>query len=187
MKKQRILWSLLVVFLACGLLVYAAESQPDTANQKPKVVRPPRPRVQDQTAPGTGEGMTEPPVPQRIPGGLVRPDSSMSPQEGYRGQVMSQEMLHMELIKELTEIKKIADEEGAVKTSEAIQKLIDKRNLEYRQSIQAREKRRLEMQKRIEERMKARQQRTAGPPPAKEADEQQPAGQNQPDKKATDK
>lgn len=186
MKKESILGILAVVFLVCGLLVYAGETKPESSDSEPKTIASPKPRVQDPSVSGTGEGMTDPALRRRLPDGIVRPAPSMSPEERYRGQMLSQQQQHEALMKELTEIKKIAEEEGAEKTVEAIQKLIDKRTGEYQQSVQAMQKRRLEMQKRIEERIKAREQRSAGAS-AEETSEKQAAEQTQPDKKDDNK
>lgn len=60
--------------------------------------------------------------------------------QGNREQ-MYQEMLakrteeHQAAVKELEDIKKLAEEEGATKTAEALQKMIDKKNDEFKQNM----------------------------------------------------
>lgn len=63
---------------------------------------------------------------------------------------------HLAAMQELKDIKKLAEEEGATKTAEAIQKLIDKKDAEYKQEIQKfeqiRKQRSEQVQKRLQER-----------------------------------
>ncbi|MBC8378759.1 MAG: hypothetical protein H8E62_06260 [Planctomycetes bacterium] len=63
-----------------------------------------------------------------------------------------QDETHRTSLKELEDIKKIAEEEGATRTVEAIQQLIEKKNTEFRKGIEqaerARRERAAQMQKR---------------------------------------
>jgi hypothetical protein len=79
-------------------------------------------------------------------GEIKRPDRSSLPSRSGRGSVdpqqRFQEMLsrqaeiHKKEIDELVEIKKIAEEENATRTAEAIQKVIDKKDAEYKKKIE---------------------------------------------------
>jgi vacuolar-type H+-ATPase subunit I/STV1 len=59
---------------------------------------------------------------------------------------------HNKAIAELEEIKKIAGSEKATKTVEALQKMIDNKNIEFKKSVEAAEKQRAEMQERAQQR-----------------------------------
>lgn len=61
---------------------------------------------------------------------------------------------HQAIIKELEDIKKIAESENAAKTAEAIQKLIDSKEAAFKKQAEEVEKRREEMMKRMEQRRK---------------------------------
>lgn len=152
MKKQGLKWIFSVLLLTCGLWVWAAEETQNTEEQKSKPAPMRAPRVRQP----------------------VIPNAAGQPDARARGRMVSEEMSHQELIKELLDIKKIADEEGATKTSEAIQKMIEKRNEEYQKNMAEMLKRREQIQKQIEERMKARQQR-AGRTPGRNVTEEKSA------------
>jgi len=62
---------------------------------------------------------------------------ALDPQERQRQMLASRADIHKKAIDELEEIKKIAQEEGAVRTVEAVQKMIDKKNDEYKKGIEA--------------------------------------------------
>ena len=171
MKKKGMCWILLIAFLACGLWVWAAEEEQESNDRKPKVMKAPDEDMKGRPVPGRGR-FSDPSLLRRGPEGRERPVPSKSREELYRERMLSQGMTHKELIEELVEIKKIADEEGASKTAEAIQKLIDKREQQYKQRTEEMQKRRLEMQKRIQERMKEREQRTSRPAAGKDPEKQ---------------
>lgn len=59
---------------------------------------------------------------------------------------------HRAQIQELLDIKKIAEEENATRTAEAIQKLIDKKNAEYQKNIEQVERLRRERAARLQRR-----------------------------------
>jgi hypothetical protein len=69
------------------------------------------------------------------------------------------EARHQELTAELTTILNLAREENAVKTAEAVQKLIDKQNAEYQKNLKLLQERQAEMQRRLQQRLKEREQR----------------------------
>ncbi len=154
MKKQVLLLSFLAAFLLCGFLVYAAESK-EAPKKKPSSSVP--------VKPSKPEGViNDPSLREKMPAGRIRQETPGDPEAAFRNRLHSQVEVHQELIRELTEIKKIAEEEGAEKTSEALQKLIDQRNETHRQRMLETQRRRLEAQKRIQERMKAREQKGSG-------------------------
>jgi hypothetical protein len=77
-----------------------------------------------------------------------------------REQMLKQRMVqqaeaHRAKIQELLDIKKIAEEENATKTADAIQKLIDKKNAEYQKNVdqveQIRQERAARLQRRGEQ------------------------------------
>jgi hypothetical protein len=71
------------------------------------------------------------------------------------------EARHQELTAELTTILNLAREENAVKTAEAVQKLIDKQNAEYQKNLKLLQERQAEMQRRLQQRLKEREQRAS--------------------------
>lgn len=90
-------------------------------------------------------------MPQMSP--AQRDRSAMGRTEMYRQRMAAQAETHAAEIKELEGIKKIAEEEKATKTAEAIQKLIDKKNTEYQKRVeqfeQMQKQREAQMQKRM--------------------------------------
>ncbi len=64
--------------------------------------------------------------------------------------------VHQAALQELKDIKKLAEEEGATKTAEAIQKLIDKKDAEYKQEIQRFEQIRRQRAEMVQKRAKDR-------------------------------
>ncbi|MDH4203151.1 MAG: hypothetical protein OEV87_09680 [Phycisphaerae bacterium] len=61
---------------------------------------------------------------------------SVNRQERYQQMLSQRAEIHKQAIDELEEIKKIAQEEGATRTVEAIQKMIDKKNTAYKEGIE---------------------------------------------------
>ena len=61
---------------------------------------------------------------------------SVNPQERYQQMLSRRAEIHKQAIDELEEIKKIAEEEGATRTVEAIQKMIEKKNTVYKEGIE---------------------------------------------------
>jgi hypothetical protein len=98
--------------------------------------------------------MTDP----NAPAATGRPAVQEQPRPQAQDPFLVMEKNHQELIGQLTEIKKMAEEEGASRTAGALQGLIDKRNEEYRKNVEEMQNRRMEMQRRIQERMSRRQQ-----------------------------
>lgn len=75
----------------------------------------------------------------------------------YQDMLAKQGEKHRAAMKELEDIKKIAEEEDATKTVEAIQALIDKKTAEYQVSVKKFEKARKERTERLEQRLKERE------------------------------
>ncbi len=73
-------------------------------------------------------------------------------EEMYRQRMAQQTETHRAGIKELLDIKKIAEEENATRTVEAIQNLIDKKNAEFRKNVEQVERARRERSQRLQER-----------------------------------
>ena len=78
-------------------------------------------------------------------------------QQAYQEMLEKRGAIHKEAVAELEAIKMIAEDEGAKRTVEALQKMIDKKNAEFKQRMEQ-----FETQRR--ERSKQLQQRTAGRP-----------------------
>lgn len=153
MKRKWLAAGAVVVF-GLGVLVWAAESGDDSTATGPakKAVRPARSR--ERLQPPRRVSMSDPnaPVPhasQRVMG-----------QEG-RDPAAALEARHQELTVELTAILNLAREENAVKTVEAVQKLIDKQNAEYQKNLKLLQERQAEMQRRLQQRLKEREQRAS--------------------------
>ena len=75
-------------------------------------------------------------------------------EEMYRQRMAQQAEMHRVEMQELLDIKKIAEEENAPKTAEAIQALIDKKNAAYQKGIEQLERARREREARLKERAK---------------------------------
>lgn len=70
----------------------------------------------------------------------------------FRDRMAQQAEKHSAEIKQLADIKKLAEEENATKTAEAIQKLIDEKNAVYQKNIEQVERARRERAARLQER-----------------------------------
>lgn len=150
--KRRWLAAGAVVVFGLGVLAWAAESGDDSTSPVPakKAVRP-------------GRGRERLPLPKRVsmsepnaPGS--RASQRMLRQEG-RDPMAALEASHQKLTAELTSILNLAREENAVKTAEAVQKLIDKQNAEYQKNLKLLQERQAEMERRLQQRLKEREQR----------------------------
>ncbi|HRU14956.1 MAG TPA: hypothetical protein P5017_04475 [Anaerohalosphaeraceae bacterium] len=152
--KRRWLAAGAVVVFGLGVLVWAAESGDDstTPAPAPKAVRPVRSR--ERLPLPRRVSMSEPNSP------APRASQRVLGQEG-RDPMAALEARHQELTAELTTILNLAREENAVKTAEAIQKLIDKQNAEYQKNLKLLQERQAEMQRRLQQRLKEREQRAS--------------------------
>jgi gas vesicle protein len=66
-----------------------------------------------------------------------RPErGSVNREDRYQQMLSRRAEIHKQAIDELEEIKKIAQEENATRTVEALQKMIDKKNAEYKKDIE---------------------------------------------------
>jgi len=153
--KRRWLAAGAVVVFGLGVLVWAAESGDDstTPAPAPKAVRPVRSR--ERLPLPRRVSMSEPNSP------APRASQRVLGQEGRRDPRAALEARHQELTAELTTILNLAREENAVKTAEAIQKLIDKQNAEYQKNLKLLQERQAEMQRRLQQRLKEREQRAS--------------------------
>lgn len=123
-------------------LVMAEASSDKEAGQKAKKADAPAVRQRQEGGPQLSPGRRSDPT---------------NRQQAYQEMLERRGAQHKEAVAELEAIKKIAEEEGATRTVEALQKMIDKKNDAFKQSME-----RFESQRR--ERSKQLQQRTAGPP-----------------------
>jgi hypothetical protein len=80
----------------------------------------------------------------------------------YQQRLAQQADAHAAEIKELLDIKKLAEEENATKTAEAIQALIDKKNNEYKQQVEQVERARRERAERLERMRQQAEERQQG-------------------------
>jgi len=149
--KRRWLAAGAVVVFGLGVWVWAAESGDDSTAPAPKAVRPVRGR--ERLPLPRRVSMSEPNAP------APRASQRVLGQEGRRDPMAALEARHQELTAELTTILNLAREENAVKTAEAIQKLIDKQNAEYQKNLKLLQERQAEMQRRLQQRLKEREQR----------------------------
>ena len=92
-------------------------------------------------------------------------------QQAYQEMLEKRGAIHKEAVAELEAIKKIAEDEGAKRTVEALQKMIDKKNAEFKQRMEQFETQRRERAKQLEQRTGGRPQRNR---PAEKAEEKAP-------------
>ncbi len=147
---------MVVVMLTYAAAVWAADE-----SQAKKEQTPPQPQVQGPRPP------REPGMGMRGRGPTVQGPAGM--QQAYEEMQKRREEEHKKAIAELEEIKKIAESEKATKTVEALQKMIDKKNADFKKSTEDMEKRRTERM----EQVRQRQQEMTPPatpanPPVKE-------------------
>ena len=93
-------------------------------------------------------------------------------QQAYQEMLEKRGAIHKEAVAELEAIKKIAEEEGAKRTVEALQMMIDKKNAEFKQRMEQFETQRRERSKQLEQRTGGRPQRNR---PAGAAESKMPA------------
>lgn len=91
-------------------------------------------------------------------------------QQGFENILKQREEDHKKAVGELEEIKKIAESENAVKTVEALQKMIDKKNADFKKVIDDLEKRQKERMEMIQKRQQEMEARRAGNQPAQTED-----------------
>ena len=106
---------------------------------------------------------------QRPEGAQVSPRRRGDPrnrQQAYQEMLEKRGAIHKEAVAELEAIKKIAEEEGAKRTVEALQMMIDKKNAEFKQRMEQFETQRRERSKQLEQRTGGRPQRNRPPGPA---------------------
>lgn len=128
MKMKAWIGLILIGLALNGLAAAETESRP-----APKNVRKPEVSVDRQAAARSRE-------------------VSADRQQAYREMADRRSQVHQAAIKELEDIKKIAEEEGATQTVAALQKLIDQKNEEYKKGVEQFEKVRRERAERIRER-----------------------------------
>ena len=80
-------------------------------------------------------------------------------QQAYQEMLEKRGAIHKEAVAELEAIKKIAEGEGAKRTVEALQMMIDKKNAEFKQRMEQFETQRRERSKQLEQRTGGRPQR----------------------------
>jgi len=88
-------------------------------------------------------------VPRVSPGRRGTPKNH---RQAYQEMLAKRRANHKQALAELEEIKKIAKEEGATRTAEAIQKMIDKKDAEFKQKMEQFEQQRRERSKRVQQR-----------------------------------
>lgn len=161
--KKVIIGAAMAVVLTCAVVVWAAD---ETGATKERVQK----ESQLQQAPNRGPGL---PTREQMRGrgpGMPGPGGM---QQAYEEFMKKREDEHKKAIAELEEIRKIAESEKAPKTVEALQKMIDFKNAEFKKSVEEAEKKRVEMQERIQQRqqqMAAQNAQNAENPPVKPED-----------------
>ena len=142
MKRQIVLIFAAVVFvLTVGLAIGEDEKKkppkPDKTKQVKgdKSARPAKP-LRPEGRPGDAEGRRPP----------------RNPRAGFDQQIQQKAKRHKAEMKQLNKIKDMAVEENATKTTELIQKLIDKKQKAFDEIVQQGEKRREQYMKMMEER-----------------------------------
>ncbi|MEN8126518.1 MAG: hypothetical protein ABFR90_01805 [Planctomycetota bacterium] len=116
---KKIIPLLIIAVLVVGLTFAAEEGEKQTKGIKKEGAAP------AQKYPDARRGR-----PSSLEG---RRRSPAGRQEMYRQMLSRREEVHKQAIAELEAIKKIAEEEGATRTVEAIQALIDKKDNEYKE------------------------------------------------------
>lgn len=113
---KKLLVCIVMVFLAANFVLAADD---DKAGKTPK----------QRGAAGVRE---------RVPSAAGR--NRMNREQRYKQMLAKRAEVHQKQIAELDAIKKIAEEEGAKRTAEAIQKLIDKKKADYKKTAVQMEK-----------------------------------------------
>jgi hypothetical protein len=145
--KRVVVGLMMVMMLTWAVVVWAAdEGQAQKDTQQSQVQTPKGPAMR-------------PNMPMRGRGPNVQGPAGM--QEAYQEMIKRREEEHKKAMAELEEIKKIAEGEKATKTVEALQKMIDNKNAEFKKNVEEAEKKRAERM----EQLRLRQQQ-AVPAPA---------------------
>jgi hypothetical protein len=137
--KKAMITGMLVAIMALSASLWAADdaSQAKSGDEQ-KQVMPEKPRSAQMRERGMmGRGGRDPNAMQQ----MVQDGIERRKQE------------HQATIKELEEIKKIAESEKATKTAEAIQKMIDAKDAAFKKQVAEVEKRRAEMMEKRNQRM----------------------------------
>lgn len=174
MKMKASLAILGIFLLVIGFAVAAEEG---AGRPRPETQARPAERRPTAPLPLTEEQPEGAQAPAR-PGMRRGPISPDQPGEAYNRVVAQRSQEHVERIKELEEIKKIAQEENATKTVAAIDALIAKKQAEYQKAQAEEAQRRDEFRQRIQERMENRGQapaRTRTPRPETQRQPARPA------------
>lgn len=167
--KKMFLGLAAVAVMTISLAAWAAEEQ--TTEKKDQTTAQP---AQSRTSPSRQIITNIDPEEQRIRQDIrsrvpaSRGQAAGTAQEMYQNAQQRRQQQHEEAVKELEDLKKIAESENATKTVAAIQKMIDKRNEEYKKQTEEADRRRAE----FTELMRQRQQQGA-------AGQQQGQGQDQ--------
>lgn len=107
----------------------------------------------------------------------TRGQAAGTAQEMYQNAQQRRQQQHDEAVKELEDLKKIAESENATKTVAAIQKMIDKRNEEYKKQTEEADRRRAQFTELMRQRQ---QQGAAGQQQGQGQGQGQDQGQNRP-------
>ncbi len=135
--RKAIGWVLAVCFISA--LVMAETSTEKEAGQKRKGADVSAPRQRDGGVPRVSPSRRGP---------------SMDRQQAYQEMLAKRVDSHKQALAELEGIKKIAEEENATRTVEALQKMIDKKDAEFKQKMEQFERQRRERSKRVQQRTK---------------------------------
>jgi hypothetical protein len=141
----------MVVVLLFAAVVWAADEGTKPATDAQKAARPARPAMPREQMRGAGPNM-------QGPGGM---------QQGFETMMKQRQEEQKKAVGELEEIKKIAESEKATKTVEALQKMIDKKNEDFKKSMDEIEKRQKERMEMIQKRQAEMEARNAANPPVK--------------------
>ncbi|MEJ5258795.1 MAG: hypothetical protein WHS88_01240 [Anaerohalosphaeraceae bacterium] len=146
--KKRWFWGLSILLFGLGIWALAAETETPSSSEGQRPARPIRLREPIQPRPRVSMSDPNAPIPRPTIRERVQADAAP---------LAAIEARHQELIAELTAVLKLAQEENALKTAEAVQKLIDKHNAEYKRNLELIQQRRAEIQRRAEQRIRERE------------------------------
>lgn len=172
--KKMLLGLAAVAVMTISLAAWAAEEQA-TEKKDQTTAQPAQPRTGPSRQIITNIDPEEQRIRQDIRGRgpwqdpASRGQAAGTAQEMYQNAQQRRQQQHDEAVKELEDLKKIAESENAAKTVAAIQKMIDKRNEEFKKQTEEADRRRAE----FTELMRQRQQQGA-------AGQGQGQGQNRP-------
>ena len=136
MKAKKIIELVLAVCLI-STLAMAESSTENEVEQKRRGVGVPVSRQRQEDAPRVSPGRRGAPMDRR---------------QAYQEMRAKRMDGHKQALAELEGIKKIAEEEGATRTAEAIQKMIDRKDAEFKQKAEQFERQRRERSKRVQQR-----------------------------------